>query len=99
MVFLRKSLLDTHMQIFIMLRHSVAEISRFKFDDYRVIHTGASDLKLFMGRVCWWIPFTKDHYCGKGFQVMTSSCFYTWYIWEPNAGLQFNAFLQDQPRK
>ena len=35
MVFLRKSLLDTLMQIFIMLRHLVAEISRFKFDDYR----------------------------------------------------------------
>ena len=44
---LRKSLLDTLMQIFIMLRHLVAEISRFKFDDYRVIRTGASDLKLF----------------------------------------------------
>ena len=35
------------MQIFITLRHLVAEISRFKFDDYRVIHTGASDLKYF----------------------------------------------------
>ena len=45
--FLRKSLLDTLMQIFIMLRHLVAEISRFKFDDYSVIGTGASDLKLF----------------------------------------------------
>ena len=47
MVFLKKSFLDTLMQTFIMLRHLVAEISRFKFDDYRVIHTGASDLKLF----------------------------------------------------
>ena len=28
----------------------VAEISRLKFDDYRVIRTGASDLKLFGGR-------------------------------------------------
>ena len=35
MVFLRKSLLDTLMQIFIMPRRLVAEISRFKFDDYR----------------------------------------------------------------
>ena len=47
MIFLRKSLLDTLMQIFFMLRHLLAEISRFKFDDYRVIRTGASDLKLF----------------------------------------------------
>ena len=51
MVFLSKSLLDTLMQIFIMLRHLVAEISRFKFDDYRVIRTGASDLKHFWGGV------------------------------------------------
>ena len=47
MVFLRKSLLDTLMQSFIMLWHLVAEISRFKFDDCRVIRTGASDLRLF----------------------------------------------------
>ena len=45
--FFKKSLLDTLMQIFIMLWHLVVEISRFKFDDYRVIRTGASDLKLF----------------------------------------------------
>ena len=51
MVFLRKSLLDTLMQIFIMLRHLVVEISLFKFDDYRVIRTGASDLKHFLGGV------------------------------------------------
>ena len=51
MVVLRKSLLDTLMQIFIMIRHLVAEISRFKFDDYRVIGTGASDLKPFFGAV------------------------------------------------
>ena len=38
------------MQIFVMLRHLVAEISRFKFDDYRVIPTGEGDLKLFCGR-------------------------------------------------
>ena len=44
-VFLKKSLLDTLMQICIMLRCLVSEISRFKFDDYRVIRTGASDLK------------------------------------------------------
>ena len=49
MVFLKKSLLDTLMQIFIMLRHLVAEISRFKFDNYRVIRIGESDLKLFWG--------------------------------------------------
>ena len=36
-----------------MLRHLVAEISRFKFDDYREIRTGASDLKLFWGGVYW----------------------------------------------
>ena len=47
MVFLRRSFLDTLMQIFIMLWHLVAEKSRFKFDDYRVSRTGASDLKLF----------------------------------------------------
>ena len=47
MILWRKSLLNTLMQIFIMLQHLVAEISRFKFDDYRVIRTGASDLKLF----------------------------------------------------
>ena len=47
MVFLKKSLLNTLMQICIMLRHLVAEISRFKFDDYRLIRTGTSDLKLF----------------------------------------------------
>ena len=47
MIFLRKSLLGALMQICIMLWHLVAEISRFKFDDYRVIRTGASDLKLF----------------------------------------------------
>ena len=47
MVFFRKSLLDTLMQSFIMLRHVVAEISRFKFDDYREIRTGASDLHFF----------------------------------------------------
>ena len=51
MVFLRKSLLDILMQIFIILRHLVAKISRFKFDDHSVIRTGASDLKLFLGGV------------------------------------------------
>ena len=51
MVFLMESLLDTLMQILIMLRHLVAEISRFKFEDYRVIRTGASDLKLYLGGV------------------------------------------------
>ena len=47
--FFRRILLDTLMQIFIMLRHLVAEILRFKFDDYRVIRTAASDLKRFGG--------------------------------------------------
>ena len=51
MVFFRKILLDTLMQIFIMLRHMVAEISRFKFDDCRVIRTGSNDPKLFVGGV------------------------------------------------
>ena len=51
MIVWRKSLLNTLMQIFMMLRHLVAEISRFKFDDYRVIRTGANDLKLFLGCV------------------------------------------------
>ena len=50
-IFWRKSLLNTLMQIFIMLRHLAAEISRFKIDDYCVIRTGASDLKLFLGGV------------------------------------------------
>ena len=47
MFFLRKSSLDTLMQIFIMLQHLGVK----KFDDYRVIRTGASDLKLFWGGV------------------------------------------------
>ena len=51
MIVLRTSLLDTLMQIFIILWHLVAEISRFKFDDYRVSRKGASDLKLFWGSV------------------------------------------------
>ena len=51
MIFLRKGLLDTLMQTFIMLLHLVAETSRFKFDDNRVIRTGTSDLKLFLGVV------------------------------------------------
>ena len=59
MIFLGRSLLDTLMQMFIMLQHLVAEISRFKFDDYRVIRTGASDLKLF-GAVYIWV------YIGSG---------------------------------
>ena len=53
MIFWRKSLLNTLMQIFAMLRHLVAEISRFKFNDYRVIRTGTSDLKLF------WAVYTE----------------------------------------
>ena len=47
MIFIRKSLLDTFMQTFVMLLHLVAETLRFKFNDNRVIRTGASDLKLF----------------------------------------------------
>ena len=47
MVFCLRILLDTLIQIFIMIWHLVAKISSFKFDDYRVIRTGASDLKLF----------------------------------------------------
>ena len=62
MIFLRKSLLDTLMQIFIMLRLLVAEISRFKFDDYRVIRTGASDLKNFLGGVHVRISKVVHHY-------------------------------------
>ena len=54
MIFIGKSLLDTPMQIFIKLRHLVAEISRFKFDDYRLIRTWASDQKHFLGGV--WFP-------------------------------------------
>ena len=49
MFFLRRILLDTLMQILIMLRHLVAEISRFKFDDYYVIRTGAKWPKTFYG--------------------------------------------------
>ena len=45
--FLKEELLGYTHPIFIMLCHLVAEISRFKFDDYRVIRTGASDLELF----------------------------------------------------
>ena len=52
MVFFRRSLLDTLMQIFVMLRHLLVEILRFQVDDYRVILTGASDIKLFVGGVC-----------------------------------------------
>ena len=63
MVFLKKRLLNTLMQICIMLRHLVVEISRFKFDDYRVIRTGASDLKLFWGGVYSWTisPTMSSH--------------------------------------
>ena len=54
-------LLDTLVQILVMLRHLVAEISHFKFDDYRVINTGASDLNIFCAvymtllaiNICW----------------------------------------------
>ena len=54
-------LLDTLMQIVITLRHLVAEISRFTFDDYRVTHTGASDLKLFWGGIYFAIKsFVKE---------------------------------------
>ena len=45
--FLKEELIEYTHAMFIMLRHLVAEISRFKLDDYRVIPTGASDLKLF----------------------------------------------------
>ena len=62
MVFSRKRLLDTHMQIFTMLRHFVAEISRFKFDDYRVIRTGASDLKLFLGGVLYAMEYAPSSF-------------------------------------
>ena len=34
--------------IFTMLRHLIAEISRSKFHDYRGLRTGATDLKLFV---------------------------------------------------
>ena len=61
MVFLRKSLLDTLMQIFIMLWHLVAEILRFKFDDYRVSRTGASELKLLLGGVNVMVTAFKSH--------------------------------------
>ena len=52
MVFLRRILLFTLMKIFVRLPHLVAEISRYKFNDYRVICTGASDLKLSVSDVC-----------------------------------------------
>ena len=51
MILLRRIILDTLMQIFVMLPHIFAEIARFKFDDYREIRTGASDLKPFVGSV------------------------------------------------
>ena len=47
------------MQIFIMPRHLVAEISRFKFDDCRVIRAGASDLILFWA--VYIILYLRDH--------------------------------------
>ena len=51
MLCLKRILLNILVQIVVMLRHLVAEISRFKFNDYCVIRTGASDLKLFVGGV------------------------------------------------
>ena len=65
MVFLRKSSLDTLMQIFTMLWHLVGEISPLKFDDYRVIRTGTSDLKLFLGGVDSRDLRFKKVYCQK----------------------------------
>ena len=64
MAILRRTLLDTISQDFVMLRHLVAEISRFKFDNYRIIRTGASDLKRFVSGV---YPY---------FLAILSSCFY-----------------------
>ena len=64
MIFWRKSFLDTLMQIFTMLQHLIAEIPRFKFDDYRVI---ANDLKLFWGAVY------ENHY------VLTKNMSYVLY--------------------
>ena len=52
MDFFSRILLDTLMQILVMLRHLVAEIPPFKFNDYHAILTGASDLKHFVGGVC-----------------------------------------------
>ena len=57
MVFLKGILLDTLMQIFIMLWHLVAKISRFKFDDDH----GASDLKLFVGGVWWFYVMVYNY--------------------------------------
>ena len=52
----------------------------FKFGDYQVIHTGASDLKLFVGGVC----YTKSRYMEvqslaafKG-----TACHCLWFIWK-----------------
>ena len=49
-IFLR-TLSRTIKQIFSFLRHFFCEISDFKFDAYRVILTGASDLKHFVGGI------------------------------------------------
>ena len=72
MVFLRKRILDTLMQIFIMLRHLVAEISRFKFDHYRAISTGASDLKLFLGGVYTQVKLTVRKYGQPIVNILTN---------------------------
>ena len=69
MVFLGKSLLDTLLQILIMLRHLIAEISRFEFDDYRVSRTRSSDLKLFLGGVfrhSFLVIFRAKFWCMTG---------------------------------
>ena len=50
-IFYYKILSHTINQSFSMVRHTVGKISHFEFGAFRVIHTGASDLKLFVGGV------------------------------------------------
>ena len=70
MSFFRKSLLDAPMQIFIKLRHLFAEISRFKFDDCRVIRTGASDRKLFWAVYIYIYIYIINNFIQSLFQIM-----------------------------
>ena len=81
-----QSLLNTLMQIFIMLRHLVVEISYFKFDDNRVIRTGASDLKFVLGVV----QVSKANQ--PLVQIIACWYYFSTSIYLPSLGAQYEGF-------
>ena len=56
--------MDTLIQIVVMLRHLVAEILRFKLDDYRVIRTEASDINFL-----WAVSIRKKQTTSIGYGI------------------------------